>query len=511
MRSAVVLAALLCLPALARAQMPDLRTMNGKPLTVTDLAPGTVTVRIARQAPSNPVADVEVTATVGAETKTAKTGADGRATFDGLPPGASFQAKVTVDGEALESASFAIPPQGGTRLMLIAGLGAAAPEDPFQMGAVTGSVAPADGLPAGALEIAIADAAGSPVRNVEVKLGQVGPGEGAVNVHKATSDEQGVARFTALPTGDQVAYAAVILHEQMRLGTDAFRLGADKGARGQIRALGRTSDPSGLRIDPRSKIIVVSREEALEVMQNLVFMNTGDKLFDPGEKGLLIPLPDGHVSGTELQGGAPLDPRPGEGMLLKAPVAPNSAAMFATQVRFGYILKSEGESEVEVRQPMPFGMESPFLIVPDSAGLTVEAAGLKSLPEEKDEQGKVVRLYTLPQIAPGGTLAIRFRGLAQRDRSGQTVTAVLFLGLVLAGAVAARRPRDATKGKVSDVEKLVERREKLFAELVDVERARRDAGAPDPRLDERRRELVAKLEGLYRELARLEHGEANPA
>ena len=71
------------------AQMPDLKAIAGKPLPVQDLPPGSVGVRVARQAPSNPVAGVEVTAVItaaggDARKRTAKTGADGRATFEGI-------------------------------------------------------------------------------------------------------------------------------------------------------------------------------------------------------------------------------------------------------------------------------------------------------------------------------------------------------------------------------------------------------------------------------------------
>src|SRR5687767_795966 len=92
----------------AAAQMPDLRAMSGKPLPVADLPPGTVTVRVARQMPSNAVADVEVTAIIAnaagdARKRVVKTGSDGRATFDGVASGSTFEAEVTVDGERLKT------------------------------------------------------------------------------------------------------------------------------------------------------------------------------------------------------------------------------------------------------------------------------------------------------------------------------------------------------------------------------------------------------------------------
>src|SRR4051794_26679261 len=135
--------------------MPDLHALSGRPIPVAELPPGTVSVRVSNQLPMNGVPDVEVTAltrtTAGEMRKrTAKTGADGRTQFESIPAGATFQAEATVSGEKLTSAPFPVPSQGGTRIMLIAGLGAAPAqaEPAFTLGAVAGKVDPADDLPA---------------------------------------------------------------------------------------------------------------------------------------------------------------------------------------------------------------------------------------------------------------------------------------------------------------------------------------------------------------------------
>jgi hypothetical protein len=71
----------------------------------------------------------------------------------------------------------------------------------------------------------------------------------------------------------------------------------------------------------------------------------------------------------------------------------------------------------------------------------------------------------------------------------------------------ARRPRDeARKAAASERERLTARREALFGELVTVERqGRSGATGAGP---ERRREIVAKLEGVYQQLAALDEQRA---
>jgi hypothetical protein len=100
------------------------------------------------------------------------------------------------------------------------------------------------------------------------------------------------------------------------------------------------------------------------------------------------------------------------------------------------------------------------------------------------------------------------RGLPALNRTGRKVAAVLCLLLIAAAIAGAQKPRRVAHAEAS-ADKLTERREKLFAELVSLEQARRQAkaeGKRDP-ADDRRQELIVKLENVYRELASVAHGE----
>jgi len=95
----------------------------GKPLPQGDLPAGTVSVRIVAGSTASPVTGTEVTLLVGGEPRVARTDAAGRATFAGLPAGAMVQAKVTAgeseqDAEEIASEPFAVPAQGGVRVLL---------------------------------------------------------------------------------------------------------------------------------------------------------------------------------------------------------------------------------------------------------------------------------------------------------------------------------------------------------------------------------------------------------
>jgi hypothetical protein len=117
----VTLAAVLLMPALASAQqMPDPKKISGVPLPMSDMAVGTVTVRVIRGQLTNVLPDQSVELTGAGAPRTASTDSAGRAQFTGLQPGTRVKASVTVAGERIESQEFAVPISGGVRLMLVA-------------------------------------------------------------------------------------------------------------------------------------------------------------------------------------------------------------------------------------------------------------------------------------------------------------------------------------------------------------------------------------------------------
>ena len=111
--------------ASAQINMPDPSLIHGKAIPAPELPNGTVTVRVVREAIGNNVTGQEVRVTVGSTARTARTDEQGRAVFAMLPSGEA-RAEATVEGEQLVSDPFAVPASGGLRVILVAGLKAAA-------------------------------------------------------------------------------------------------------------------------------------------------------------------------------------------------------------------------------------------------------------------------------------------------------------------------------------------------------------------------------------------------
>src|SRR5688500_10384905 len=105
--------------ASAQVNMPDPSAIAGQPLPAPELPNATVSVRVVRERMGNNVAGQDVTLNVGNSPRRAKTDAQGRAQFDGIPPGTVVQATTSVDGEVLTSQQFSVPATGGVRVALI--------------------------------------------------------------------------------------------------------------------------------------------------------------------------------------------------------------------------------------------------------------------------------------------------------------------------------------------------------------------------------------------------------
>jgi hypothetical protein len=517
-------------PMMGGRGMPNLSEIVGRPLPDNGMPAGTVSVRVARTMPSNGVAGAEVSAVIknaggDLRRRTEKTDADGRALFEGMAPGDEFTAEVTVDGELLKTQAFTIPQGGGLRTMLIAalgkggdaapgeaaapgaGAGAGGPGAQFTLGATAGVAVTDPKLPAGHLEVSLFDESGAPIPNRPVLLGMVDK-SGKIDVRHGNSDATGVARFDDLPRGEGTGYAAVLEWHGMRLGTAPFPMPETGGARAEIRALGRTSDPAVMTIGSGGRLILQMHEDTLQILEMFPLENRSDKMFDPGPGAIEIPLPKGFVSAEAQEGDRKIDVRQNYGMAVHGVFTPQRAILGTTaknagqEVVFGFVLPYHGHTHA-FSQPMPNGIGTFTLITEQIAGLTVTGPGIGER-EERELGGRKYWVMPAGPIAPGGVLAFTLNGLPSTDSTGRNVAGILALMLIAGAFAFGRRPGSGGRdGDVADERnQLVDKRESTFAELLALERAARDQGAPPPA--DRRKQLVGRLEQIYRDLAALD-------
>jgi len=526
--------------------MPNLRAIVGKALPDRGMPTGMVTVRVARKAPANGVANVEITAIVEgpsgeARKRTAKTDAGGRATFEALPSGHRFHAQVTVDGEKLETETFPIPDVGGIRTMLIAALpsdGADAPgagggRRPFSLGLIVGTVRIADELPVGVVEVLALDEQNRPLPRQNIELGKVVSGRD-VEVREAVTDADGRARFSdvnagaapsaptgaggaAAPVPSRVAAAVVMERNGMRMGTDGFNLPDQGGVSIELRVPQRTADPSIVSVGEGGRLILQLREDGLGFIETLPLENRSDKVFDPGVGGLEIPLPSEAVGAEGAEGEHKIEIRKGIGVAIHGPIPPRRPETMdpnrksPDEVTFGFVLPTTGSSR-DFQQRFPNGFGEYTFITDQVANLTIESTQITGR-REREFSGKKYWLMRGEPIAPGGTLRFTVRGLPAPDNTGRVVAGALALVLAGGAGFLARRPSKGGSGDAtSERDRLIQRRDRLFSDLLVCEgRRTNDAELSAPAraaAKAERDELMRKLESVYRELAALDEQRA---
>jgi len=146
------------------------------------------------------------------------------------------------------------------------------------------------------------------------------------------------------------------------------------------------------------------------------------------------------------------------------------------------------------------------LITEQLTGLSVTGPGIGPR-EARELSGRKYWVMRIDPIPPGGVLSFTMTGLPSTDSTGRYVAGGLALALVAAAFVFGRRPR--TPGQASGEQtrdRLIERREATFGELLALERSARAAGAPAAA--ETRKQLVGRLEQIYRDLAALDERRA---
>jgi hypothetical protein len=491
---------------------------------------GTVSVRVARKMPVNAVAGAEVSAIIknaggDLRKRALKTDGSGRVLFEGMAPGDQFHAEVTVDGEHLETQTFAVPSEGGVKTMLISGVvgrtaggddGApAAGESPsggseqraFSLGATSGVAREDASLPTGTLELRLLDERDAPIADHPILLGMVTK-QGEVETKRARSDGAGNARFTDLPTGKQTGYAAVIEWHGLRLNTAPFAMPETGGARAEIRALTRTADPSAITIGAGARIVVQMAEDRLQILEFLPLENTSDKMFDPSPGAFEIPLPTGFTGAQPQENDRKIDVRQDHGIAVHGPIIPKQSQLGvsaserqADEIVFGFELKYYGDSHV-FSQPVPNGIGQ-FTLITDQkvAGLALSGPGV-SARTERVLNGRKYWVMSAAAVPPGGTINFTISGIPATDASGRITAGVLSVLLIIATIIFARKPGGAAGSKRATVEeqrtRLKDKREALYADLVAMERTARAAGVPAPA--DKREQLVARLEQVYQEM-----------
>lgn len=504
MRSLLALAVIAAAAAPAAAQMPDPRQMSGIPRPDQKIDGGTITVKLTagelgRFAPEGTPVHLVVFDASGIRKITRPVDDEGRAYFENLARGAraAYYAFASWNGDRLVSQSIELPPEVGVALMLTGRKVDPATGQPVGDPIDDGHDGDLPRAPAGAVDVYVG---GEIAPGATIAVHRVGA-DGTAQVAEGRLEKQGdrlLARITGLEPGSEHVYIAELERGGQKWRTRPFMMAEGAGASTWIIAAKPMlfGMQGGAQLD----------DEKMWFQISFAIANvTGSPIFF-GKEGLLIPLPDGFTGGSV-----------GEEDAMRAEIVPDEGVRWK-----GMIPPGQHELVVQFALPvddghMTFALDTPHGFDQGQLALDkgpgVEVSGVTARARELDggQSFWVLSDLTAP---PGGKIRFEVSGLPRRPmymKVGSWLVGVIVLGLIgWALAIAIRGSGAASRAAAgADAvrrRELAVQRDRLYEELVALERRRAAGNIDDDEYQRERKNLVARLVVVHRDLDAVDAG-----
>lgn len=328
---------------------------------------------------------------------------------------------------------------------------------------------------------------------------------GAGAPRRATTNDAGRAEFAGLPTGARVRAAAVVAGQ--RLESQEFAVPATGGIRlilvatdpetdkrpGPDRGPAQAPAQSGMiALGEQSRFIVELGDESLSVFNILQILNPAGVPVQPAQP-LVFDLPDGAEQGSMLEASAAQGTITDNRVHVNGPFAPGS-----TIVQFAYSMPYAGPA-VDVAQVMPARLARVAVLV-QKVGDMRFASQQASEQREVSAEGQQYIMAQGPALEAGNALAMRLTGLPHAPRWPRNLALALAGAIVAAASAMVWRARPVGQTPDGDRAALEANRERLFAELTEIEQAHRAGRLDDARYETVRAPRMAALERIYAEL-----------
>ena len=383
-------------------------------------------------------------------------------------------------------------PIGAGVLLLCLAASALAQPDPRQM---SGIPRPDPNLSDGSITVRVIR--GSFANNVAGQTVELRAGD---RVSTAETDGEGRATFLTLNPGEQVTVATGLDGVELvslpfaapgRGGVAVLLVGAsgDPGA-ADARPAAR---PGRVTLSQESRIHIELGEEQIELYYLLDVFNQSPWPVEP-DPPFEFRLPPGALGGSVMQGSTPRTLVDGPRVWVQGAFEPG-----VTPVRVGSILPYSGDG-LALSQVFPADFEQLLVFVEQWGALDVASAQIERRGEMSAEQTGLSPLIwgTGRGVPAGEPVVLELSGLPHHSGWPRIVTLALS-GLIVALGVLGSVGVGGEAGP-DRREALERRREKLFTELVKVERQHRQGRIKATRYGTRRAELIDQLQNVLREL-----------
>jgi hypothetical protein len=311
----------------------------------------------------------------------------------------------------------------------------------------------------------------------------------------AKTDNAGRAEFRNLPAGETLRAVAVVDGE--RLESEEFPAPARGGIRlmlvatdaSKAAAAEPTASPvSGqVVIGSQSRIILEPGDEVLSVYYVLEIVNNARVPVNPATP-FAFDMPSGAAGTSLLEGSSSTASVSGPRVRVAGPFAPGR-----TPVQVACRLPVGGPL-LEITQRFPATLEQLSVIVKRVGDTTLRSSQLVS-QQDMTASGETFIAAVGGSVAAGQPVALTLDNLPHHSPLPRRIALALVAFILAAGIGMSRRSTDP--GRAEERTRLIARREKLFGELVRVERDHRAGRLAQARYAARREELVAALERVY--------------
>jgi hypothetical protein len=263
----------------------------------------------------------------------------------------------------------------------------------------------------------------------------------------------------------------------------------EKNAAENAKLAAGPAQPGIVVLGGESRYVIDLEDDALQVYCLYDIVNTAKTpVTTPGP--LVFDMPREAQGTTVLEGSSNQAVAAGARVTVTGPFKPGK-----TVVQAAYRLPYSGGS-VEISHTVPAVLQQVSLIARKVGDMQVTSPQVSDR-REMTAEGKTYVVANGGAVAAGKSVVLTLTGLPHRPTWPRTTALVLAAGMLIVGIWMAF---GRTPAAVDHEQKLRAQRDRLFAELTDLEEGHR-AGRLEPgRYESRRAELVGALERLYKQL-----------
>jgi hypothetical protein len=356
-------------------------------------------------------------------------------------------------------------------------------------------------LPRGSLVVTVKDLEDRPVPRAPLKISvlhqSVARGDSREELER-TTDESGTASFEGLTFGSATSYRVITTRGPAIYSVGPFALSDQRGKRVVLHSYEVATGIDEVLVGMQAAVYVSLREDSLSVEHLFSVFNLGRVAWVPN---ITITLPEGFKAFNKAEaaeGDVQFTEVKGRGAALKGTVTPGRH-----DATFRYQVPLENREEQTIQIELPPRVAQARVMTEASRSMGLKVAGFPAAEKSQNRDGKKI-LITGRQVSreEGGLkrLEITVTGLPTPG-PGRWIAVVLTATALLGAFAYVYQRRDTREMDDDTREDLVEAREALLAEIIELERAQR-RGEIGPRTYGRIRRAL--LDSLARIVAMLD-------